>query len=139
MIILFENYLKTNTQNKTIFDGDFVAQYIIEISDDVGNDSPDYFISEYIIPSYFILKKLKISDLSKNDEDFNEYLIQNDDRYDYIDGSDEYPHYDNLFNPVVVFNNVVLDGYNRMTILHRLNINEVDAYVNINNKDIIIQ
>ena len=121
-----------------IYDGEFIADYVIDISNDYGNDAPDYFIEEYIKPSKFILTKLKISDLSKSDENFNDYLNHNEDRYDYLEGTDEYPDYDNLFNPIVVFNGIVLDGYNRMTMLSRQHINEVDAYVNINNKDIKI-
>ena len=121
-----------------IYDGEFIADYVIDISNDYGNDAPDYFIEEYIKPSKFILTKLKISDLSKSDEDFEEYLNHNEDRYDYLEDTDEYPGYDNLFNPIVVFNGIVLDGYNRMTMLSRQHIDEVDAYVNINNKDIKI-
>ena len=125
-------------EKEIIYDGEFVANYVIDISEEAGNDPPDFFISEYIKPSNFILTKVKISELSKSDEDFNEYLVGDDDRYeDYHDDDfdNEYPDYDNLFNPIVVFNDVVLDGYNRMTILKREDIDEVNAYVNIDNKN----
>ena len=132
----YNNYIQENKE--IIYDGDFVANYVIEISEETGNDIPDFFIEEYIIPSKFKLTKLKISELSKSDIDFNEYLQANDDRYEELEETNEYPHYDNLFNPIVVFNEIVLDGYNRMTILTRMNIDEVDAYINIDNKNMKI-
>jgi len=120
-----------------IYDGDFVANYIIDISGDNDQGIPDFYINEYIKPSNFILTKIKISDLSKSDSDFKDYLDGDEDRYEGMD-SEYYPDKDNLFNPVVIFNDVVLDGYNRMLMLSKQDIGVVDAYININNKDIII-
>jgi len=124
---LFEN-------KEIIYDGDFVANYVIDISDENKQGIPDFYIDEYIKPSNFKLTKLKISDLSKKDPDFNEYLQTNEDRYEGME-DDYYPDKNNLYNPVVVFNDVVLDGYNRMLMLNKQNINVVDAYVNVDNKE----
>jgi len=125
-------------KKERIYDGDFVANYIISISGDNDQGIPDFFISEYIKPSNFILTKIKISDLSKSDPDFKDYLDGDEDRYKGMEESEYYPDKDNLFNPVVVFNGVVLDGYNRMLMLSKQDIDVVDAYVNIDNKEMKI-
>ena len=125
-----KNYILFN-ENKNIYSGDFVSSYIIDISNDAGNDVPDFFIDEYIKNNSFSLEKISIDEILKSDDDLKEYFDYGEDRYDFAEDTDEYPHYDNLFNPIVVFNDKVLDGYNRILILSRFNIKEVNAYVNI--------
>jgi len=123
-------YLKTFENHGKLFTGDEVSDYIINITPE-ESDIPDYFISEYVRPNNFILTRVSISDLVKSDPSFAEYLNYGEDRYssDY-DYGDDYPNNDELYDPVVVVDGTVMDGYNRMTVLHSMGEDMVDAYVN---------
>ena len=126
MIKNFKSFLIE--KNNNIYTGKEIADYVIDISEDSG--APDYFITKYILPNNFKLIKLNIDDILKKDPSFEEYFNHGEDRYaDYTE--DEYPHSDNLYNPIVIYNDIVLDGYNRMTMLYKLGEKTVDAYVNV--------
>lgn len=116
-------------ENYNIFSGEYVSNYISEITPD-ESDIPDYFIEKFINPNDFKLIKLKISELLESDESFAEYLNYGEDRYAHYD-EDESPMTDQLYDPVVVVDGIVMDGYNRMTVLKSLGEDNVDAYVNI--------
>ena len=87
-------------------------------------------VLEWYIPNNFKLVKLDIKEIANKDPYFEEYFLHGEDRYeDYLE--DEYPSSDHLYNPVVIVNDSVIDGYNRVTMLYKLGEKKVDAYVNI--------
>ena len=107
-----------------------VADYITYITPD-DSDVPDYFI-DIILKSGkdFTLQKVKVSDVIRKDKDVKSYIDSGEDRYG-EDGEDRehVPHYDELDNPIVIFNNEVLDGYSRLATHHREGIKYINAYI----------
>ena len=126
-ILLFEDFEHTYTGND-------VAEYIISETPDIS-DIPDFFISHYIKPNTFIIKKVNLEELLKSDPSFKEYHDSGAIRYgqDANDGEnfDYEPQPDNVYNPIVVFNGEVLDGYSRASTLLHSNETTANAYVNI--------
>ena len=120
-LLLFENY--NQQQYKTAEEiCDIIREYT-PYKDNV----PGYFL-EMIMNSNakFELKKLNIEDVISNDEDVQEYINSNEDRYEDTDKwSDE-----DLNKPIVILNNEVLDGYNRL-LVKSYNDTEIDAWVSI--------
>jgi len=123
-----KRHIEFINESSDINTGKEIADYIISISDESG--VPDYSIEKDVLPNNFKLVKLDIKEIAGKDPDFNEYFEAGEDRYeDYFE--DEYPAGDNLYNPVVIVDDSVIDGYNRMTMLYKLGEKKVDAYINI--------
>jgi hypothetical protein len=92
-----------------------IAEYISEITPE-ESDVPDYFI-KLILDSGkdFGLTKLNVKDLLNQDEDLKDYVLSGEDRYDDEEYSgDYYPSAYELDRPIVVFNDIVVDGYSRV-------------------------
>ena len=109
-----------------VYDGEYVSNYVTSITDQ--NDLPEFFIETYIKLNNFILKEFKISDLIEMDQDLKEYIDYNQDRYE---GWEDYPNHENLENPIIIYDDIVLDGYNRILMLKREGINKVKAFKNV--------
>ena len=120
-LLLFENY--NQQQYKT---AEEMCEYIRKITP-YEDDVPDYFLKMIMNSNAkFELKKLNIEDVISNDEDVQEYINSNEDRYEDTDKwSDE-----DLNKPIVILNNEVLDGYNRL-LVKSYNDTEIDAWVSI--------
>lgn len=93
------------------------------ISDLTPNDSdvPDYFM-DLIKKSgkKFELKTVQIQDLLKSDKALEEYVNSGEKRYGENGVSDIEPYEEDLDNPIVIFNDEVVDGYSRTsTLFHR--------------------
>lgn len=120
----FEDFL-----NENIYSARDIASYIENISDTPETDIPDYYID--IIKKNnvkFELKTVKIKDLLAKDKSLEEYVLSGEDRYE---NSDYEPSYDELNNPIVIYNGEVIDGYNRTGQLYRAGESVIDAYVSI--------
>jgi hypothetical protein len=119
----------TEFLNEQIYTAKEVSDYIKEVSDTPETDIPDYYLD--IIKkakAKFELKKLKIKDLLAQDKSLEEYVLSGEDRYE----ESEYPpHWEDIYNPIVVYNGEVIDGYNRKGMLYRAGEKEVEAYVSI--------
>lgn len=127
-LLLFENY--NQQQYKT---AEEMCDYIREITP-YEDDVPDYFLNMITTANAkFELKKVNIQDVISNDIDVQDYVKSNDDRYkDSDEWSDEFvPHWSDLDKPIVIFNNIVLDGYNRLLVKSSNDETEIDAWISI--------
>ena len=127
-LLLFENY--NQQQFKTANE---ICEYITEITPDKDN-IPDYFLNMITTAkAKFELKKVNIQDVIENDIDVQDYIKSNNDRYEDADEySDDFvPHWSDLDNPIVIFNNIVLDGYNRLLVKSSNGETEIDAWISI--------
>lgn len=127
-LLLFENF--NQQQFKT---ADEICEYITEITPDKDN-IPDYFLNMITTANAkFELKKVKIQDVISNDTDVQDYINSNEDRYkDADEYSDDFvPHWSDIDNPIVIFNNIVLDGYNRLLVKSSNGETEIDAWISI--------
>lgn len=123
-LLLFENY--NQQQYKT---AEEMCEYIREITP-YEDDVPDYFLNMITTANAkFELKKVNIQDVISNDTDVQDYINSNDDRYE--DAEEFVPHWSDLDNPIVIFNNIVLDGYNRLLVKSSNDETEIDAWVSI--------
>jgi hypothetical protein len=120
-LLLFENY--NQQQYKT---AEEICDIIREYTPNEDN-VPGYFLKMIMNSNAkFELKKVKIEDVISNDEDVQEYINKNEDRYE---DTDEWSDKD-LNKPIVILNNEVLDGYNRL-LVKSYNDTEIDAWVSI--------
>lgn len=123
-LLLFENY------NQQLYKtAEEMCDYIREITP-YEDDVPDYFLNMITTANAkFELKKVNIEDVISNDTDVQDYINSNDDRYE--DADEFVPHWSDLDNPIVIFNNIVLDGYNRLLVKSSNDEKEIDAWVSI--------
>lgn len=138
-LLLFENYNKQ--QYKT-------AEEICDIIRDntpYEDNVPDYFLNMITTANAkFELKKVKIQDVISNDIDVQEYINyvpdEDEDYGDYAPGDryananadeDYVPDADEIDKPIVILNNIVLDGYNRLLVKSYNDETEIDAWVSI--------
>jgi disulfide oxidoreductase YuzD len=106
-----------------------IADYIKSLTPR-DSDHPDYFIS-LILKSKkrFRLETVKIEDLLKKDASLREYVESGEVRYGEDGESDIEPHPDDLFNPIVVFEGEVVDGYSRTSTLYHSGEKTIQAWV----------
>lgn len=119
----------TDELNESIdkkFSDEFIKSYITKITPN-KEDIPHYFIEKIIKGREFTLKNIKIKDILKSDEDFLEYYNNYDeDRY----SDEEIPSYFNIYNPIVIVDGELLDGWNRATVLSKdYGEDDIEAYV----------
>lgn len=112
----------------TIFTGKEVAEYIREISEEGGE--PDFFIDEYVLPNNFKRDRIDLFEVLEKDPDFKAYFDSGESRYE----EDEID-IDDLNLPVVIFNDILIDGYSRSSVNLRNGDSIVSAYVNIKNDE----
>ena len=119
----------TEFLNEQIYTAKEVSDYIKEISDTPETDIPDYYLD--IIKkanAKFELKTLNIKDLLTKDKSLEEYILSGEDRYE---ESDYEPHWEDVYNPIVIYKGEVIDGYNRTGALYRAGETTIEAYVSI--------
>mgnify|MGYP000858368499 CR=1 FL=1 len=114
-------------ESNNILSADEIINYIKIISDNPVTDIPDYYLN--LIKksnSTFKLKRLNIQSILNSDESLKEYVDANENRYE----DEEYePHWEELDNPIVIYNNKVIDGYNRTSVKYNSGETEILAYV----------
>lgn len=118
--ILIESVIESE-----IYTGKQIADHIINITPD-SNDVPDYFITKFILPNKFRIKRINLNNLLKSDPSFKDYFESGEERYEQDEMSP-----DDLYNYMVIFNGEVLDGYSRGSYLLRNGYEEIDAFVNV--------
>jgi len=125
MIKLFNILL----ESKEIMSAEEIGDYIERITPHESN-IPNYFI-KLIKQSNknFVKKKLSVSQLLKKDRDLRDYVKSGEERYG-DDAENEYePHWEELDNPIVVFNGEVLDGYSRVAAHYKADNDTIYGYV----------
>ncbi len=121
---LFENFEQT-------YSSKFVADHIANNTPDIDNVPHHFIILIKRSKDKFVLKELNIQDIIDNDPDVKEYIDSGEERYD--------PDYDDidpkqLYEPIVIFNNEVFDGYSRLSTLFAMGEEKIEAYINVGNK-----
>jgi len=108
-----------------------MVQYLYDITPD-ESDVPDYYIDKVKKSrDEFTLKKVKISDLLKKDKSLKEYVMSGEDRYgDDREEGDHIPYQDDVFQAIVIFNNIVIDGYSRTAALYKSGDKFIQAWTN---------
>jgi len=123
-----------------IYTGKFVASYIEDITR-YPEDIPSYWIKEYVLPNKFELKIIDIKDVL-DDPNFLEYYDSFIPRYSYSDFDGFYwddndepaPHVteNTLYDPIVIVDNILIDGYSRAATLLNDGAETIEAFVKIN-------
>jgi hypothetical protein len=101
-------------ENQGILSAQEIIDYITRITPD-ESDVPDYFFSKMLKSNKKFKKKLiSITDLLRQDQHLKGYVDSKTERYG-ADQEGEYePHWEELDNPIVVFDGEVVDGYSRV-------------------------
>ena len=127
MIHSFQEFLSENQSE--IYTTDEVIDYITEITPN-DSDVPDYsFKLMKQSNKKFTRKKVLIQDLLDSDESLRDYVMGGDKRYGENGESTYEPHHDDLFFPIVIFNDEVIDGYNRTSVHYHNGDKFIEAYV----------
>jgi hypothetical protein len=122
------NLLKETEDIKTAIE---IAEYMTGITPD-PDAAPDYFISKILASNkIFKLQKVSIKDLLKKDHDLRAYVKSGEDRYGDDSGSDYVPDPEQLYQPIVIFNDEVVDGYSRTAKHVQLGEPTINAYVSV--------
>lgn len=121
-LLLSESSIETMTAEE-------IADYISEITPN-ESDVPDYFIKQVIKSNKLFKKqKLSIEDLLANDPSLAEYVESGEERYGDDSDSEYDPHPRELDNPIVVFDNEVIDGYSRVAAHYQNGEDSIYGYV----------
>jgi hypothetical protein len=126
--ILLELYIHNSEK---ILSSNEIIDYIKYITPS-ESDIPDYFLSLIEKSNKnFKLKKLSIKKLMTQDISLKDYIESKEDRYgDDLEG-DYIPDYNELENPIVVFNGEVIDGYSRTATHYHNGDDTIYGYVSI--------
>jgi hypothetical protein len=108
-----------------------------EIADLIASTTPDpddiphHFINHVIQSGKpFSLESVKITDILEMDQDVAEYVQTAEDRYlDWDEWSDE--ELGGIDQPIVIFENYVIDGYNRLLVNYENGEEFIDAWVSM--------
>jgi hypothetical protein len=106
-----------------------IIRYVKDLTPS-DSDHPDYYLS--LIKKSgksFELKTLKIADVLKMDKHVNDYVESGEIRYGEGGISDLDPYDDELDQPIVIFNQEVIDGYSRLSTLHKRGVKNIQAWV----------
>jgi hypothetical protein len=123
-MLLFEEY--SSVMRKS---ADEIADYMVRITPN-EEDAPDFFVRMIKdAGAEFELKKVRIEDVLEMDPDVEEYVSQGSERYenDYDTEHEE----GSIDNPIVIFNGMVIDGYNRLLVKSQSGEEEIDAWVSV--------
>lgn len=121
-LLLSESSIETMTAEE-------IADYISEITPN-ENDVPEYFIKQVIKSNKLFKKqKLSIEDLLANDPSLAEYVESGEERYGDDSDSEYELHPRELDNPIVVFDNEVIDGYSRVAAHYQNGEDSIYGYV----------
>ena len=120
----YESFLIEKTMSS-----DKMINYIKSLTPS-DSDHPDYSL-DLVKRSgkSFELKTLKVKDVMKMDQNVRNYVMSGEVRYGEGGESDLVPYDDELDNPIVIFNNQVIDGYSRTATYYRKGINNIQAWV----------
>jgi len=129
----FKSFLEfVNEKDGQFYSYKEIIQYIIDISDTPETDIPDYYIDMIKKEKpVFTKQTLKFEDLFKQDKSYEEYVKSGEDRYE---ESEYEPSWEELEQPIVIFNGEVIDGYNRSSTKWKAGEKEIEAFVSINKK-----
>ena len=124
-------YVKTyeSLASENTMSSDDIIDYIKSLTPS-DSDRPDYFLS--LIKKSgtpFTLKTLKIADVLEMDNDLKDYVESGEIRYGEDGESDLEPHEEELDQPIVIFNNEVIDGYSRTSTLYHRGEETIQAWV----------
>jgi len=124
---LFEQFI---SEANTMSAPDMI-QYLNDVTPE-ESDVPDYFMDQVTDSNAtFTLKKVKISDLLKSDKSLKDYVLSGEDRYgDDAEEGDYIPYQDEVYQPIVIFNNEVIDGYSRTSELYKSSDKYIEAWTN---------
>lgn len=121
-LLLSESSIETMTAEE-------IADYISEITPN-ENDVPEYFIKQIIKSNKtFQKQELSIRDLLANDPSLAEYVESGEERYGDDSDSEYELHPGELDNPIVVFDNEVIDGYSRVAAYYQNGEDFIYGYV----------
>ncbi|MEI7505104.1 MAG: hypothetical protein WCJ61_17655, partial [Paludibacter sp.] len=82
----------------------------------------------------FYLRQLKISGILEKDEDVKEYIESGEERYGENAESEYKPADEDIWSPIVIFKDSVVDGYSRISTLFHNEEAYISAYVSENSK-----
>lgn len=122
----FESFFESRVDSKTSSE---IVDYIKNLTPS-DSDVPDYYLK--LIKNSrknFHLETIEIEKLLKNDKSLSEYVRSGEIRYGEEGESDLQPDPDELFNPIVIFNDEVVDGYSRTSTLYHSGEKTIDAWV----------
>lgn len=123
-IKLFETFI-----NESVMSAKQVTDYIKDLTPE-DSDHPDYSIAQIKkSKKNFELKTLKIADILKMDKYVNDYVKSGEVRYGEGGESNLEPHDDELDQPIVIFDNEVVDGYSRLSTLHKKGVKTIQAWI----------
>lgn len=106
-----------------------IKNYIKEITPN-KEDIPNYFIKMVMeSKKSFELRVLDIESILNMDNCVKQYVLSGDIRYD--EYSEHEPHEEDLKQPIIIFNNEVIDGYSRLSEHFRREEKTINAYVSI--------
>jgi hypothetical protein len=106
--------LELMQEDQGVLSAQEVVDYISRITPD-ESDVPDYFISQVLQSDKKYKKELlSINDLLVQDRDLKDYVDSGEERYGDDQEGEYEPHWEELENPIVVFDGNVIDGYSRV-------------------------
>jgi hypothetical protein len=127
MINLRRKIRQIISESLRAYSGKEMASYITDITPE-ESDVPDYFINQLIkTEDRFFLRNLSIGQILSKDDDVKEYVMSDEERY-----GDEEIDYRDLDLPIVIFNDEVFDGYNRLKVKFDSGEEYIMAYTNKN-------
>jgi hypothetical protein len=127
MINLRRKIRQIISESLRAYSGKEMASYITDITPE-ESDVPDYFINQLIkTEDRFFLRNLSIGQILSKDDDVKEYVMSDEERY-----GDEEIDYRDLDLPIVIFNDKVFDGYNRLKVKFDSGEEYIMAYTNKN-------
>jgi len=105
-----------------------IVEYIKFITPE-ESDIPDYFIQLILADnSTFTLKNIRIDTILDNDPGAKEYVLSEEERYD--EESEYQPTHEELYHPIVIFNNEVYDGFSRLSHFYHSGEKTIETYTN---------
>ena len=121
--IILENFFDENK----VFSGAYVNKYIKDITPN-QEDLPTWFMNTLIAPRKFKMKEVNIEDLLKTDIDFKDYYNNGEveDRYEFDDINPN-----DINQELVIVDGILVDGYNRASMLLRQGESKTTAFVAI--------
>ena len=114
--------------SERVFTGEEVADHIKMITLSTS-DIPDYWIDKYVLHRKFHMLEMNLEDLIMNkidDPSFMAYYENFEPRYTFFDANGYYTDnegspvnigHEDIFEPVVIVDGIVIDGYNRISVL----------------------
>lgn len=113
--------------DETIVPGKIVWNNIISLTPN-EDDVPTYFGIKFVKPRNFkYINNFQIKTLLETDPDFKEYYDSGTDRYENNEDIDA----DDIYNEITVVDGMLIDGYNRCSVLLRSGVEKTNAFVAI--------